>query len=89
MLPERIPGANRAHGAPKDWDANERGDINILHTRDEEDEYSGLRFMVSQWKPTAEELAILNEGGSVRVAINTGEQHPIIRYPVVVPEGAF
>ena len=21
MLPERIPGANRAHGEPKDWDA--------------------------------------------------------------------
>ena len=40
MLPERIPGANRAHGAPKDWDANERGDINVclLYTSDAADE---------------------------------------------------
>lgn len=45
--------------------------------------------MVCQWKPTPEELAILNAGGSVRTAVNAVEQHPIIRYPVVVPEGEF
>ncbi|USN15720.1 hypothetical protein BABAJAGA_00800 [Brevundimonas phage vB_BgoS-BabaJaga] len=89
MLPERIPGANRAHGAPKDWDANERGTINVLQTRDEQDEYSGLNFMVCQWKPTPEELAILNAGGSVRTAVNAVEQHPIIRFPTVVAAGEF
>ncbi len=86
---ENIPGFNRLHGEPKDWDSNTRGPIGVLNTRDEEDEYSGLRFMVSQFKPTTEELAILNEGGSIRFGINAVEQHPIIRLPYVVREGEF
>lgn len=86
MEVERIPGANRSHGEPDGWDANERGPVGVLPTRDEEDEYSGLVFMVSQYKPTPEELALLNAGGSIRIGINC-HKHPVIRIPYVVGPG--
>lgn len=86
MQVDRIPGANRVHGAPENWDES-RGEILGLPTRDEEDPGSGLFFMVSQFTPSAEELEILNAGGSIRIGISC-DQHPVLRIPYVVEKGA-
>lgn len=91
----KIPGANRAHGAPADWVEEEHGPISVLFTRDEEDPESGLVFFTSQYTPTPEELAVLNAGGSIRVGINAikGDdgvrRHPVIRIPYVIEAGAI
>lgn len=95
MIHEKIPGANRANGAPAGWNEEEDGPIQVLWTRDEEERYSPLFFMVSQFKPTPEELEVLNNGGSIRFGINCFEgadgvrRHPVIRLPYVVEPGAI
>lgn len=93
MIPEKPPGANRANGAPQGWDEERDGPINVLWTRDEEQPDSPLFFMVSQYRPTQEELDVLNAGGSIRLGINCNEgfdgvrRHPVIRIPYVVAKG--
>jgi hypothetical protein len=56
------PSNNSVLGAPAGWDQKELpcGALPITRT-----ECEGLPAVVSFWKPTAEELAMLNAGGSV------------------------
>jgi len=83
---ERIPGATRNFGAPKDWNPERDGPCGVLPIRDEACD-RGMHWMVSQYKPSPEDLAVLNAGGSIRLGIN-GTTHPVIHIPYVVPAGA-
>jgi hypothetical protein len=73
MIPQRIIGATRYLGAPKDWVPEEHGDCAHLSIRDEPTRAGNA--MTSSWEPTPEELAILNAGGRVCLSI-WGEVHP-------------
>ena len=72
MIPIRFASANAALSAPKDWDEEANGpcqDLPVLQTN------SGF---LSVWKPSEEELAILNEGGAVYLTV-MGVTHPVVQ----------
>lgn len=71
---EKIAGATRLL-------ATEQEEYENLHIRDET-LGDGTNCMVSQWKPTPEQLELLNKGGSIYLGI-MGEVHP----PVVMCVG--
>ena len=56
------PSNNAVLGAPAGWDQEQLpcGALPITRT-----EWDGMPAVVSFWKPSAEELALLNAGGSV------------------------
>ena len=56
------PTNNAVLGAPKGWDQGEVPCGALPITRTESD---GLPCVVSYWRPTADELAALNAGGSI------------------------
>lgn len=62
MRPTQHPSNNRVLGAPADWDQNELpcGALAITDVV-----YEGVRHMVSFWRPDANDLAVLNAGGTV------------------------
>lgn len=66
------PSNNRVLGAPKNWDQNELpcGALPITDT-----EIEGLPVMVSFWRPTAEELALINKGATISLWVY-GAVHP-------------
>lgn len=74
MLIREIEGATRHLGAPADWDQS-KGRCDVLPIADVMTDQGP--FMVSAWAPTAEELAALNAGASVRLWIQ-GESHPVV-----------
>ena len=80
----KFPGA-RAIGAPKNWDEELDGHCGIIFVTDEIDVQSGLNFMYSVYKPTADDLAALNAGGVLRLGI-AGNSHPVFNMQVLGPE---
>lgn len=70
MIPRHIYGATHRLGAPKDWDASERGKCSRLMVRIDGDVYA------SAWEPTPEELQLLNAGASVVLHV-VGGQPPV------------
>lgn len=68
MTPIDFTGA-RQLGAPKNWDANEHGECEVLPVLTE-----GVHNY-SFWKPSQEELILLIEGKSVRLTV-VGNSHP-------------
>jgi hypothetical protein len=73
MKPVAIEGMTRDLVKPRDWDDEKNGTCGSLEIRDEE-----FRFgngMISHWKPSENELKILNEGGVVQLCV-CGEVHP-------------
>lgn len=79
-----FPGS-RPLGAPKDWDPVLDGRCGVLPVTDAIDEQSGFNFMYSVWRPTAEELAALQNGGALRLGI-MGTTHPVVNMAVLDPE---
>lgn len=79
-----FPGA-RLLGAPRDWDQQLDGSCGVLPVIDAVDEQSGFNFIYSFWRPTAEELEALRNGGAVRLGI-MGTVHPVISMGVIAPE---
>ena len=76
MSPLKPEGWNLALGAPKDWDAEQHGTCETLHVIATLSMAPGrLVSMISHWKPSPEELAALNAGGIVELAVH-GAQHP-------------
>jgi len=77
-----IPYFTRATTAcpnpPADWDPNE-GECSPLPIHRQ-----GQR-MISVWKPSAEELALLNAGGGVELTV-LGVQHPVVSLGAVPAE---
>lgn len=68
------PSNNHVLGAPQGWDQKELpcGALPVTITTEE-----GRPVMVSFWKPDAEELAVLNAGGSVSLWVH-GVGHPVV-----------
>lgn len=76
-----IPGHTRVLGAPKGWN-NEEVPVGSLPVA--EVVSGGEKWMVSAWKPSAEELAQLNANGSVHLWI-MGNYHPVVGISVDRP----
>jgi len=80
----KFPGA-RAIGAPKGWDQTLDGECGAVFVTDAVDTLSGQNFMYSVYKPTAEDLEALNNGGVVRLGI-MGFSHPVFNMSVLGPK---
>lgn len=78
MKPQTIANATRELGKPVDWDES-KGECKPLAIRDETHDCGNV--MVSEWKPSADELRQLNEGGSVLLYI-VGKSHPPVHVDV-------
>ena len=79
-----FPGARRI-GAPRDWDAELDGEVGTIFVADAVDTLSGMNFMYSVYKPSAEEIAALLNGGAIRLGI-MGRSHPVFQLAVLTPE---
>lgn len=62
---------DRRIGAPKDWDHDKDGLCHTLEVWDRDG------FMISAWRPSEKELANLNAGKPLYLAIS-GRIHPVI-----------
>lgn len=80
MIPQRINNATRELGAPKGWDQT-KGNCAALPIRDIKEAYGNR--MVSEWRPTVEELALLNGGASILLSV-VGDCHPPVSINVGV-----
>lgn len=76
-----VDGA-RPLDAPQTWDQQLDGACGVLPVLDAIDEQSGFNFMYSFWRPSAEELEALQDGGVIRLGI-MGKLHPVINMGVV------
>ncbi len=75
----------RIFGAPADWSENELGECLALPIVDVIiDENPQNLAMVSFWKPTPEELALLNSNGHLELWIygNQEQAHPVVALTV-------
>ena len=70
MNKHQHPSNNDVLGAPKGWDQGELPCSALPITRVT---YKGCKFLQqgvdSYWKPTADELAVLNAGGSIVLSV--------------------
>ncbi|MDR7101485.1 hypothetical protein J2X37_000635 [Croceicoccus sp. BE223] len=76
MIPKRHPKTTRYLGAPKGWNAETDGPCGHLSICDDRG------MMLSRWEPTPDELAVLNAGGAVELAV-VGHAHPPVSLIVV------
>jgi hypothetical protein len=79
MKPKMIAGANANPGAPRGWDPKKDGHCGTLPIRYTEDADGRIAQCESAWEPSAEELALLNAGGSVILRV-IGWQVPVALY---------
>jgi len=75
----KIDGATRVLGAPADWD-NTQGECVGLPIVDHPE-----GWMISQWRPTHEELRALIEGGSIRLWVQ-GTVHPVVSIEAIAKD---
>lgn len=86
MIPNRITGATRALGAPKDWDAERDGSCCVLPILDVLPLGGEPHRMVSSWQPTPAEAAAIAAGAPVLLHV-VGTAHPPVWLAVgEVPE---
>lgn len=78
------PSNNAVLGAPAGWDQEQLACSALPVTRTE---WDGAPAVVSFWKPTAEELAMLNAGGAVQLWIVGHTMPPVALAvePAVLP----
>lgn len=69
------PSNNAVLGAPAGWDQGELPCSALSITRVT---YDGINAVMSYWKPTAEELAMLNAGGSVALSVIGTSMPPVM-----------
>lgn len=77
----KIEGATRVLGAPADWD-NTQGECVGLPIVDHPE-----GWMISEWRPTQEEMRALIEGGSIRLWVQ-GSAHPAVSIEAIESTGA-
>lgn len=82
MTPLRIAGFTRNLGAPENWEDDGNGPCISLPIRDHVEE--GVRWMISRYEPSAEDIQNLIAGRPLELWIN-GVNHPAIRL-LVPPE---
>lgn len=75
MTPIVPPGANMIYKKPVDWDEEANGPCDDLHV------IKCDGFINTFWKPNADELKTLNEGGNVLIVV-VGNQLPAIAVSV-------
>jgi hypothetical protein len=75
--------ANANYQAPRNWDAKTLGECGDLSVR--VDSFNGIQDMVSTWKPDADDLRKLNEGGVIELHL-LGPQPPVLM-EIVDPVG--
>lgn len=75
MKSQPLADATRRLGAPDNWDHERDGICHTLEIHDRDG------FMISCWKPSAEELKILNEGGYIFLHVQ-GRSHPVVSMTV-------
>ena len=76
----KIEGATRVLGAPADWDHNKAECVGLPIV----DHPEG--WMISEWRPTQEELRALIEGGTVRLWVG-GSAHPVVSIEAIAANG--
>mgnify|MGYP006385546029 FL=1 len=81
-----FPGA-RTIGPPRTWDADLDGECGTIFVTDAVDTLSGMNVMYTVYKPTAEDLESLNNGGVLRLGI-MGSTHPVFNMCVLGPDVA-
>jgi hypothetical protein len=86
MRPTATRGSTNNFQPPENWDQEKDGPCGDLQVRMQLHGERGLFEMVSTWKPDASELAHLNRGGVVELAI-TSTGHPAVGLSVVDPVG--
>ena len=69
------PSNNAVLGAPAGWDQTQLPCSALAITRTEID---GMSAMVSYWRPEADELAVLNAGGSVALHVLGATMPPVM-----------
>jgi len=75
MLVKRIEGATHFLGAPENWNEAEHGFCGTLPIKVVT--IDGIRYMVSAWEPTPDELKRLNEGKAIQLWISS-PSHPVV-----------
>lgn len=81
MRPIKFEGYNALFGAADGWDEKSRGAVGTLCVRREYHPEPNLITCTSMWKPSKEELALLNAGGSVALTCAGGQ--PTVMMDVV------
>lgn len=80
MISQKLPGYDLPMGAPSNWNEAEDGPCDILMVKADRYETAtgGIAFKSceSAWKPTPEELELLNAGGYVVLHV-VGRQPPV------------
>ena len=82
MTPAKITGETRSIGKPANWNEATMGECGALSVRDEIDR--GFNTMNSVWRPSADELRMLQNGAGVRLTI-WGDVHPVVSMSVERP----
>jgi hypothetical protein len=82
MRPTITRDATHNFQAPENWDAEKDGECGDLLVRAELYGESKIIQLVSAWKPSASELALLNAGGVVEVMLCVPNQ-PVMAVAVV------
>lgn len=82
MIPHHFIGQSRVLEAPKGWDHEANGECVGLPVRIER--YGDTVACSSAWKPTPEQLAVLNAGGAVYATAFGGQ--PPLMLDVLAPE---
>ena len=76
---KHIRGATAYPGAPANWDADRDGPCGALPIREIGDARAGRGFVESAWRPTLEEMTLLNAGRPVVLRVY-GWQPPVAVY---------
>lgn len=88
MKPTVTRGAQYNFQKPENWDDEKDGPCGDLQVRKDLYGSRGIVQCVSTWKPTPEELCMLNAGGVVELAICALDQPPCAVYAVMPVEPA-
>lgn len=82
-----FPGS-RPIGAPLNWDPTRDGACSVLPVADAIDLQTSFAVMYSVWRPSADEIAALQNGGAIRLGV-LGNQHPVVNMVVLTPESCI
>src|ERR1700733_13287433 len=87
MRPTKTRDMTITYKAPQNWDQAVDGPCGDLEVRVQTHGGNDLPELVSTWKPDANELAMLNEGGVIELFIITTGRQPPVGMCVVAPVG--
>lgn len=82
MIPHHFHGQTHVLEAPQGWDHKERGECGCLPIMARDG------YLTSVWRPSADELTMLNSGGGIVLHI-AANAHPVVALDVCAPEGVL